>query len=122
MLTIGMREIKFYKTSSGLCPVTDFIESLTAKQAQKVTWILSLIEELPAIPSKYLKKLVGTDNIWEVRINYGDTIFRLLGFFDSSQLVVLNHAFHKKTKKIPRRAIQIAENRKRDYFERRKNK
>ena len=115
-----MREILFYKTTSGACPIVDFLDSLTTKQAQKVTWVLSLIEELPSIPSKYLKKLVNTDNIWEVRINYGGEIFRLLGFFDSSHLVVLNYAFHKKTQKTPRRAIQISENRKRDYFKRRK--
>ena len=122
MLTIDMRKIQFYETVSGVCPVRDFLESLTAKQARKVTWILSLIEEIPSIPSQYFKKLVGTDNLWEVRINYGDTSFRLLGFFDGSQLIVLNQAFHKKTRKIPRRAIQIAENRKREYFERRKSK
>lgn len=98
------------------------MESLTSKQAQKVTWVLGLIEELPSIPSKYLKKLVNTDNIWEVRIRFGSDMFRLLGFFDGSQLVVLNHAFQKKTQKIPRQGIQIAEKRKRDYFTRRNSR
>ncbi len=117
-----MREILFYKTVSGKCPVEEFLESLTSKQTQKITWVLGLIEELSSIPSKYLKKLVNTDNIWEVRIKFGSDIFRLLGFFDGSQLVVLNHAFQKKTQKIPRQAIQIAEKRKRDYFTRRNAK
>jgi len=117
-----MREILFYKTISGKCPVEEFLESLTSKQAQKVTWVLGLIEEFSFIPSKYLKKLVNTDNIWEVRIKFGSDIFRLLGFFDGSQLVVLNHAFQKKTQKIPRQIIQIAEKRKRDYFMRRNSK
>ena len=117
-----MREILFYKTVSGKCPVEEFLESLTSKQAQKVTWVLGLIEELSSIPSKYFKKLVNTDNIWEVRIRFGNDIFRLLGFFDGSQLVVLNHAFQKKTQKIPRQIIQIAEKRKRDYLTRRNSK
>ena len=117
-----MCEILFYKTVSGKCPVEKFLESLTSKQAQKVTWILGLIEDLPSIPSKYFKKLINTDNIWEVRIKFGSDIFRLLGFFDGSQLVVLNHAFQKKTQKIPRQIIQIAEKRKRDYFTRRNSK
>ena len=60
--------------------------------------------------------------IWEVRIKFGSDIFRLLGFFDGSQLVVLNHAFQKKTQKIPRQIIQIAEKRKRDYLTRRNSK
>ncbi|MDZ7641255.1 MAG: hypothetical protein U5J62_04420 [Desulfurivibrio sp.] len=59
------REIIFYETASGSCPVEEFLESLTPKQAQKTTWVLRLIEELPAIPSSYLKKLVNTDDILE---------------------------------------------------------
>lgn len=117
-----MREILFYKTESGKCPVEEFLESLTAKQAQKVTWVLSLVEELPSIPSKYFKKLINTNDIWEIRINYGGKIFRLLGFFDGPQLIILNHAFHKKTQKTPRQAIQITETRKRDYFNDRRPK
>lgn len=50
----------------------------------------------------------------------GNNIFRLLGFFDGPKLIVLTHAFQKKTKKTPHRAIEIAEARMRDYFERRK--
>jgi len=117
-----MREILFYKTESGKCPVEDFLESLSSKQAQKVTWVLSLIEELPTIPSNYFKKLVSTDDLWEVRVNYSGEIFRLLGFFDGSRLIVLNHAFQKKTQKTPRTAIQVAQKRKQEYLNRRKAK
>ena len=38
-----MREINFYKTESGKCPVEEFLDSLSSKQAQKVTWVLRLI-------------------------------------------------------------------------------
>ncbi|MCB2170982.1 MAG: type II toxin-antitoxin system RelE/ParE family toxin [Deltaproteobacteria bacterium] len=113
------REIIFYETASGKCPVEEFLESLTPKQAQKTTWVLKLIEELPTIPTSYLKKLVNSDNIWEVRVVVGNNIFRLLGFFDGSKLIVLNHAFQKKTQKTPSQAIKIAEDRKKDYFARR---
>jgi phage-related protein len=114
-----MREIKFYKTASGKCPVEEFLETLSAKQAQKVTWVLRVIEELPSIPTKYLKKLVNTDEIWEVRVAIGSNIFRLLGFFDDSNLIVLDNAFQKKTQKTPLQEIQLAEERRRDYFKRR---
>ncbi|MBN4082334.1 hypothetical protein JYT13_00845 [Mariprofundus ferrooxydans] len=33
------------------------------------------------VPSKYFKNLVNTDDIWEVRVQVGNNIFRLLGFF-----------------------------------------
>ena len=115
-----MREISFYRTASGHCPVEQFLDSLTAKQSTKVTWTLRLIEELEFVPKQYFKKLVGTDDIWEVRVNVGGDTFRLLSFFDGPKLVVLNHAFAKQTRRILRQDIQLAENRKQDYFRRKK--
>ena len=115
-----MSEIKFYKKSNGKCPVEEFLDSLPANQAQKVAWVLQVIEELPRVPTTYLKKLVSTDDIWEVRVKSGNNIFRLLGFFDGPEFIILNHAFQKKTKKTPKQDIKLAEERKRDYFERRK--
>ncbi len=121
MLTFKqMRKIQFYKMKSGSCPVEEFLDSLSSKQAQKVTWVLQLIEELAQIPGQYFKKLSNSDDIWEVRVIYGGNIFRILGFLDGSDLVVLNHAFQKKTQKTPLRAIRLAEERKLDYL-RRKN-
>lgn len=102
-------------------PVAEFLDSLSSKQAQKVAWVLQLVEELDAVPSTYLKKLVNTDNIWEVRVQVGSNIFRLLGFFDGDSLVVLNHGFQKKTQKTPPRDIKIAESRRHDYLARKKH-
>ena len=83
-----------------------------------MTWVLQLVEELDIVPKQYFKKLVNTDDLWEVRVQAGRDTFRLLGFFDGSELVVLNHAFAKKSQKIPRSEIVVAEGRKRDYFRR----
>ena len=113
-----MREVSFYRTASGHCPVEQFLDSLTAKQSTKVTWTLRLIEELEFVPKQYFKKLVGTDDIWEVRVNVGGDTFRLLFFFDGPKLLVLNHAFAKRTRRIPRSDIRLAEQRKQDYFRR----
>ena len=113
-----MREVSFYRTASGHCPVEQFLDSLTARQSTKVTWTLRLIEELELVPKQYFKKLVGTDDIWEVRVKVGRDTFRLLSFFDGPKSVVLNHAFAKQTRKIPRSDIRLAEQRKRDYFRR----
>ena len=113
-----MRKIIFYETASGQKPIEDFLDRLSAKQAKKVTWVLKLVEELERVPSQYFKKMVNTENLWEVRAKEGSNIFRLIGFFDGSSLVVLAHAFQKKTQKIPKRAIKVAEERKKDYFRR----
>ena len=120
MSTYLMRTIIFYRTESGSCPVEKFLDSLNAKQAQKVLWVLQLVEELDRVTAQYLKKLVNTEDIWEVRVQVGKDIFRLLGFFEGPRLIVLNHAFQKKTQKTPTGAIALAKKRKRNYLRRKK--
>ncbi|MBL4942302.1 MAG: type II toxin-antitoxin system RelE/ParE family toxin [Colwellia sp.] len=72
------------------------------------------MEELDVIPTTYLKKLTNTDGIWEVRVLVSGNIFRLLGFFDGDNLVVLTHGFQKKTQKTPTKEINVAEKRRKD--------
>jgi Gp49-like protein DUF891 len=62
-------------TSTGHCPVEEFLDALSGKQAQKVVWVL--------------------------------------------RLLVLTHGFAKKSDKIPRREIELAETRRREYLTRR---
>lgn len=114
------REILFYESKEGQKPIQRFLDKLDGKQAQKVTWTLQLVEEQKIVPSKYFKKMVNTDDLWEVRVASGSNIFRLLAFFDGSTLVIIAHAFQKKTQKIPKQAIEIAEERKKDYLWRKK--
>jgi len=111
-----MRKIKFYRFETGKCPVEEYFDSLTNKQFEKISFVLDLIEQIDIVPRKYFKKLKGTDDIWEVRVQHGNNIFRILGFFDGKDLVILNHAFTKKTKKIPVKEIATAEMRKKQYF------
>ncbi len=49
------RTITFYKTAEGKCPIQDFLDSLSGKAAQKVTWVLKLIEDFDIVPSSYFK-------------------------------------------------------------------
>ena len=114
-----MPTVNFYRTKTAHCPVEEFLDSLTGKQVQKIVWVLRLIEELPIVPRQYFKKLVNTDNIWEVRVQLGNDIFRLLGFLDEPNTLVLTHGFVKKTQKTPTQEITLAEQRKQDFFTRR---
>ncbi|HMA61043.1 MAG TPA: type II toxin-antitoxin system RelE/ParE family toxin [bacterium] len=78
-----------------------------------------LLSSLKLYPRNFFKKLKFTDEIWEVRVQHGNNIFRLLGFFDDNNFVILNHGFTKKSQKTPKKEIKIAEQRKKDYFHRR---
>jgi phage-related protein len=115
-----MRTINFYRLPGGNSPVEEFLDSLASKQAQKVLWVLRLVEELDVVPRQYFKKLVGSEDLWEVRIQFGNDIFRLFGFFDGGTLLILTNGFAKKTQKTPLQEIALAIRRKEDYLVRRK--
>jgi phage-related protein len=115
-----MRTVDFYRLPNSNSPVEAFLDSLTGRQAQKVLWVLQLIEELDVVPRQYFKKLVDSEGIWEVRIQFGNDIFRLLGFFDSGALLILTNGFAKKTQKTPPQEMALAIRRKEEYLARRK--
>ena len=114
-----MRTITFYENSSGQRPVEEFLDSLTDQQARKVTWVMRLVEQLQLVPRQYFKKLLGTERIWEVRIQVAGNIFRILGFMDTDNRVVLTNGFTKKSQKTSHQEIALAEKRRQDYYQRR---
>jgi len=112
------RQVKFYKANSGSSPITEFLDSLPGKVAKKITWVLSLIEELEIVPTKYLKKVEGVSNVYECRIDFGGNTYRLLGFFFQGTFLVLTNGFMKKTKKIPKEEINLCIKRMKDQLDR----
>jgi phage-related protein len=116
------RTIVFYRTADGKCPVQMFLDSLSARAAQKITWVLSFIEDVDIVPAVYLKKLVGTEDIWECRVQSGSDAYRILCFFEGRSVVVLTHGIAKKSQKTPQREIARAESYRMDYLQRRVKK
>ncbi len=115
-----MHEISFYIEENGKSPVEEFLDALKAKDAQKVVWVLQLIEQHDIIPKAYFKKLTNTDGIWEVRAQSGNNIYRLLCFVEGQKVIILTNGFQKKTPKTPKKEIQQAEKRKMDWIRRNK--
>ena len=113
------RQINFYRQRDGRCPVRVFLDSLSGKEAQKVVWVLQLIEDLERIPGNYFKKLAGTEDIWECRIQLGTNDYRILGFFIENSELVLTHGFIKKSQKTPLREIEKAQEYRKDFLKRR---
>lgn len=114
------RTVTFYKTDDGKCPIQNFLDSLPGKVAQKVTWVLKLIEDMDVVPATYFKKLTGTEDIWECRIVFGSNAYRIFCFFAGNSVVVLTHGFVKKSQKTPKAEIEKAQYYRRDFLERRK--
>ena len=116
------KTVIFYKTADGKCPIQDFLDSLPGKVAQKVAWVLSLLEDLAVVPSTCFKKLAGTEEIWECRIQFASNAYRIFCFFEGNSVVILSHGFTKKTQKTPQQEIERAEAYRRDYLKRRLKK
>jgi phage-related protein len=112
------RNVLFYRTVDGKCPVQEFLDSLPGKVAQKIVWVLRLLEELEIVPSSYFKKLVGTEEIWECRIQFGSNTYRIFCFFIYNT-AVLTHGFVKKSQRIPAHEIERAVAYRRDFLRRR---
>jgi phage-related protein len=97
------RKVIFYKT---------YFEDFFVKQKQnvkdKIIWTIGLIEELQRVPKKYLKHIISTDGLYEIRVQFGSEIFRIFCFFDKDKLVIPANGFHKKTPKTQKKEIERA--------------
>jgi len=91
---------------------------LPGKVAQKIVWVLRLLEDMDIVPASYFKKLAGTEDIWECKIQFGSNAYRIFCFFMNNS-VVLTHGFVKKSQKTPAREIERAEAYRRDFLKRR---
>ncbi len=97
----------------------EFLDSLSDAHAQKVAWVLRLVEQMDRVPIQYFKKLVGTEDIWEIRVQTGGMNYRFLGFFDGGRLLILTSGFSKKQQKTPSGELELARQRRIDYLQRR---
>jgi phage-related protein len=104
------RTIIFYKNY-----FQEFFVKQRDKVKDKIIWTFELIEELQRVPETYLKHIENTNGLYEIRVQSGSDIFRILCFFDKGQLVVLANAFQKKTQKTPKDEIEKALKIKKEY-------
>ena len=112
---IKYRTVIFYKDYFNA-----FFKKQRRKVKEKIVWIFDVIELHQHVPEIYLKHIEGTDGLYEIRVQQGSDIFRILCFFDKGKLIVLANAFQKKTQKTPGEEIQKALKIKEEYYEQKK--
>ena len=95
----------------------DFYKKLDNSDKKMIDWVLGIICELEIVPTKFLKHLVATDGIYEIRVHVRRNIYRIFCFFDEGKLIVVLHGFQKKTQKTPKNEITKAEKLKKEYYE-----
>lgn len=75
----------------------DFMESLTAKEREKVDYGLVLLKTQNRLPTKFVKHI--RDGLYELRTEYNGNIYRVFFVFDEDKIVVLFNGFQKKNSK-----------------------
>ena len=104
------RKITFYKNY-----FPDFVIKQSVDIQYKIYWTFDVIEDLWRVPETYLKHIVNTDGLYEIRVQVGNDIIRIFCFFETGKLVILINGFQKKTQKTPKKEIKLALKLKSEY-------
>jgi phage-related protein len=107
---MGALQAVYYRTSNGQEPVRNFIDELDVEtQAaidNQVDRLNLLSDEIPHLPFPHSSQVAG--ELRELRCHYGRSHYRVL-YRRSGRLIVLLHMFAKRSAKLPKREIEIAQ-------------
>lgn len=98
----------------------DFLRAQRPKVVEKILQTLRMVEVLERIPATHLKHIEDTNGLFEIRVQFGNDIFRVFCFFDDGRLVVLLSGFQKKTQRTPRQEIEKAVGLMNNYYNEKK--
>ena len=114
---MGNFKVIAYETEKGTAPVEEFLDSVNVKMRAKIYGLLEILQEkgntLRESYTKYLE-----DGIYELRCKFGSDIVRVLYFFYYGGKIVLTNGFVKKMQKTPKKEIELAKIRRKDFMER----
>jgi phage-related protein len=111
----GFRAV-YYRDQSGREPVREFVDALDEEvQAaidNQVDRLNLLSDDVPHLPFPHSSQVRG--ELRELRCHYGRQLYRIL-YRRSERLLILLHAFAKRSAKISEREIRVAEERWGDF-------
>ena len=94
------------------------MKTLSSNERRKLLKALLLFSEEKKSLS-YIKYI--RDSIFEFRVSYGNSEFRIFFIYDGNTIVVLLNCFKKKTQKTPQNEIEKAIRLKNEYYERKED-
>ncbi|MBI2611327.1 type II toxin-antitoxin system RelE/ParE family toxin [Candidatus Gottesmanbacteria bacterium] len=107
-------KIEYYSTSSGSEPIQEFIDNLEETIKSHVYNTFELLAEFgPFLRMPHTKKIIGTP-LWELRI-LGQSSLRFFYIAIVQKSFLILHGFKKKTQKTPKKEIDIALKRLKEY-------
>jgi phage-related protein len=107
------------ETAAGTVPVAEFVDALGPQAQAKFIRSLELLEEQGLLLREpWVKNIQGIPKLRELRFTSFGEIYRVFFFPVSGRKLILLHGFKKKSQETPKRELQTAETRMRDYVHR----
>ena len=70
-----------YYSNNGTSPILDFLKSIPKKDVAKILREIDLLEEFGlSLGMPHIKKLVDSDDVWELRIKFSSNNLDILNF------------------------------------------
>lgn len=109
-----MRDLRTLEFFKGIF-LKFYVEQTPAVQ-KKYDYVFVVVRQAERIPIKFFKKLKGSDNIYEIRVEVQSNTYRTFCCFDGNNVVVLFNSIHKKSERTPKTELRKAEKLRKDYF------
>jgi len=110
-------DVQFYKSDTGGVPVKEWLKKLTAADKKNIGDDIRTVEFGWPIGMPLVRKI--DTGLWEVRSNLSNNRISRVFFTVYSDMMILLHAFIKKTSKTPKNDLKTAK-RRMSHIERRK--
>jgi phage-related protein len=109
--------IEFYQSPTGNPIVYNWFIQQEAKVKARFAQIFDLLQEKgTSVGMPYVRPITNT-KLYEIRVEQDKNIYRILYFSYTGRRFILLHGFQKKTQKIPKQAIDLAETRRKEVIE-----
>jgi phage-related protein len=115
-----MWTVILYTTEKGDSPIGDFVSSLPKKEEAKALREVDLLEQKGIyLNFPHSSDIEGYKGLRELRVRFSSDNIRIIYFLNIKDTFVLLHGFRKKTQKLPKKELEIAITRMKDYLKRR---
>ncbi len=107
----------FYENADGRKPAEEFVESLDQDTQDKFIIKQQLLQDFgPQLRYPHTDHL--GEGLFELRFKGKEGQIRVLFFFFYGKRIIFTHGFVKKTQKAPRKEIELAQERRKDFLAR----
>ncbi len=109
-------QVEFYQLSDGSSPALAWFREQEAKVQAKFARIFSLLQEHGiAVGMPYVRSITDS-KLFEIRVEQDTNIYRIFYFAYTGQRFILLHGFQKKTQKTPKKELEIAQTRMKEFL------